>query len=225
MSDNKVKNTNENKIKKTLNRHVYKKYIGLIFFLMVFVYFIPNILMYLNIKNTLGLIPLYLANLDLIATSFNVDNEPIFLKEYLGDLYNLRTYDDYFHSYLSFNIISLISLVSVFIFVLKKTQHLKFDTIIKKHSYMISIFSLMICITYLLPNRYIKIIQDYIFSILINHLSQYVSWIIIALLGLLLSFVVIYAENLLSKSILNKTLIQTFERSRVHTLFSHVYFN
>ena len=117
MSDNKIKNTNDNKVQTTLNRYVYKKYVGLIIFLTIFVYFIPNILMYLNIKNTLGLIPIYLANLDLIATSFNVDNEPIFLKEYFGDLYNTRTIDDYFHSYLSFNIISLISLVSVFIFV------------------------------------------------------------------------------------------------------------
>ena len=225
MSDTKIENTNDNKVQKTLNRHAYKKYIGLIFFLMIFVYCIPKILIYLNTETTLGLIPIYLANMDLIATSFNVDNEPTFFKEYFGDLYNTRTLDDYFYSYLSFNIISLISLVSVFIFVLKKTQHLKFDTIIKKHSYMISIFSLMICITYLLPNRYIKMIQDYIFNILINHLSQYVSWSIITVIGLLLSFAVIYIEHLLSKSILHKTLIKTFEHSGILNLFSHVYFS
>jgi len=189
-------------------------YVGLVIFIILFVGLIPRLLIKL-VKDTdleeQGYIILeaYMANLDLLATSLSFQNGPLALG-YFEYLYK-RT--DIFIGYLSFNIISLISLTSLLFIILIRTKKKFKKTIFSPNIifFILSQFIIMVCITFLFPNKIIEIMMGYLGDILKDNfsLTKSIVWPICVSLGLIISAIVIIFESWINNEIL-QSIIKNF---------------
>jgi hypothetical protein len=189
----------------------YRHYIGLIGFIILFAGLIPILIIeigkYFNIENsTYIFIQGYMANLDLLATCLSFQNGP-FKFGYFEYLYK-RT--DIFIGYLSFNVIALVSLVSL-LFVILLRAHKQFNN--SKYNtniifFILSQFIIMVCITFLFSNRFVIQFMNYVHDILKTNFSfsKSTNWPIVVSSGLILSVFVIYIESIVNNSISNSIL-------------------
>ena len=148
---------------------------------------------------------MYFPNLDLIATCLNFQGGPFGLNmfKYL--------YSDSGPTigYLSLNIIGVLSMMGVLAVLFKKTEYLMkkgSDNIMSK---VMSAGMIMLIITFFFPNRYIRVINKYVYSLLNKFLinsSKNTLWFITFFIGILFSFAIINFEKFVNESIINKNL-------------------
>jgi hypothetical protein len=186
-----------------------KPVIGLILFIIIFIIIIPNVFFKYIITNqnaniTLFILLSYMANLDLLATCLSFHDGP-FNTKLFSQLYK-RT--NHFWGFFSKNIISLITLLAVVLIVLIRTEKMKikFETKMHKMLIIISQLTIILTITFLFPNRYIREFMDVIFkkiNITYDNLSYNIKWLIVFLSGIILSILVILLEAKINNEIVH----------------------
>jgi len=178
------------------------QYLGLIFFIVVFVICIPYI-MYK--RKMYELLTMYFPNLDLIATCLNFQGGPFELNIFKY----LYSVDEPTIGYLSLNLIGLFSMMGVLAVLFKRTEYLirkGCDNIMSK---IMSIGMIMLIVTFFFPNRYIRVFNEYVYNIIKNrfvNMSKNTLWFMTFFSGLLLSFIIIKTEVFLNESIINDKL-------------------
>lgn len=178
------------------------QYLGLFFFIVVFAICLPYIMYKYKMYKFLAM---YFPNLDLIATCLNFQGGPFGLNmfKYL--------YSDSGPTigYLSLNIIGVLSMMGVLAVLFKKTEYLMkkgSDNIMSK---VMSAGMIMLIITFFFPNRYIRVLNKYVYSLLNKFLinsSKNTLWFITFFIGILFSFAIINFEKFVNESIINKNL-------------------
>lgn len=189
------------------------QYLGLIFFIVVFAICIPYIIYKCKMYEFLTM---YFPNLDLIATCLNFQGGPFDLNifKYL--------YSDSGPTigYLSLNIIGVLSMMGVLAVLFKKTEYLMkkgSDNIMSK---VMSTGMIMLIITFFFPNRYIRIFNEYVYSLLNKFLinsSKNTLWFITFFIGILFSFAIINFEKFVNESIIRKNLTKV-----IYNIIHHV---
>lgn len=178
------------------------QYLGLIFFIVVFVICVPYI-MYK--RKMYELLTMYFPNLDLIATCLNFQGGPFELNIFKY----LYSDDEPTIGYLSYNIIGLFSMMGVLAVLFKKTEYLMrkgSDNIMSK---IMAMGMIMLIVTFFFPNRHIRKFNEYVYNIIKNRfviMSKNTLWFITLCLGLLLSFIIIKTEAFLNESIIHERL-------------------
>ena len=186
-----------------------KPIIGLLLFIVIFVIIIPNVFFKYIVTNqnaniTLFILLSYMANLDLLATCLSFHDGPFDTKIF-SQLYK-RT--NKFWGFFSKNIIGLITILSVVLIVLIRTEKMKikFDTKLHKMLIIISQLTIILTITFFFPNRYIRQFMHVIFkkiNITYDNLSYNIKWIIVFLSGIILSILVILFEAKLNNELVH----------------------
>lgn len=205
--------TGEGDKKKTDDKiSAINQYFALIFFIIVFAMIIPYVLASHNLYDILEM---YYPNLDLMATCLNLhggpNNSDIFKYLYLDD--------DPFVGYISVNTIALLSMVGVFVVLLKRLKRklLKSKTKdISDNSNLASVIStgtIMLIITFFFPNRYINQFNEFVYATIKNYtnIDETSLWYLTVFIGFIFSFLIIKTEAVVNKSFINSRLEKVFE--------------
>lgn len=161
---------------------LYKNILGLIIFIVIFVYFIPHVL----IKNKQYLFgTLYFSNLDLIATVLGFSGGPYDIWDYL---YNPASETNY--GFLSSTLVNYLALLGV--------GYVCIDYALKKKNLFggMAMLSIILPITYLLPSNVLVYSMNYTAEMLYNNnIGYYMRWLITVIIGFLLVMLIIATER------------------------------
>ena len=188
---------------KTLTQEEFEKnLLGLFIFLVVFVWFIPHIL----VKNKLYLIAtLYFSNLDMIGTVLGFSGGPYEICKYL---YNPAAVTLF--GFISSNIINYLALIGVgFVCI-------EFATRSKKIHGGLSMLLVILPITYLLPGNFIVYVMNELAEYLHNNnISYYLRWSLTTLVGFIIVAGIIGFERLVT------LLLSPHLERLLHNIYKH----
>ena len=227
MSDKEKKDSNELTVSHSdSNNRIIRAIIGLIIFVGIFCTVIP--LLFLEFTKgkhpqfILLILAYYLGNLDLIATCLGFKNGPF----KSGIFEFLYTRPDSFIGWLSYNLISLITLISILFIVLIKVDMMHIDNRLDHYLLILSHFGIILTITFLLPNRYVEQAMDFTFNTLLKDINkeQYpLAWFISFLVGMLVSVSAIIIEAFVNVEINNIYLKKLFLKTYFSRIFTKLF--
>lgn len=205
---------NSEKNKKIIKKVDYdiKHVVGLVIFILITVIIVPYSYFYLVVKGSKTEIPYFLfeswlANIDLIATCLSFHDGPY--KSGIFEFLFKRT--DTFIGFLSFNIISLITLLAILFIVLLRTDkmNLKDKSGFYTKMVILSQFGIILTITFLFPNRYIEKVMDYTYDKIPNYftLNYHLKWFITVLIGMIMAILIIGFETIINNKVTNHFII------------------
>ena len=193
---------NDDTAKSLTQEEFEKNLLGLFIFLVVFVWFVPHIL----VKNKLYLIAtLYFSNLDMIGTVLGFSGGPYEIWKYL---YNPAAVTLF--GFISSNIINYLALIGVgFVCI-------EFATRSKKISGGLSMLLVILPITYLLPGNFIVYVmnelEEYLHN---NNISYYLRWSLTTLVGFIIVAGIIGFERLVT------LLLSPHLERLLHSIYKH----
>lgn len=200
--------------------------IGLIVFVLLFCTAIP--LLFLKLTKgkhpqfVLLILAYYLGNLDLIATCLGFKNGPF--KSGMFQL--IYTRPKTFIGWLSYNLISLITLISILFIVLMKVDMMHIDNRLDHYLLILSHFGIILTITFLLPNRYVEQAMEFTFNTLLKDINKehyLLAWFISFFVGILLSILAITIEAFVNVEINNIYLKKMFLKTYFSRIFTKLF--
>ena len=200
--------------------------IGLIVFVLIFCTGMP--LLFLKLSKgkppqfILLILAYYLGNLDLIATCLGFKSGPF--KSGMFQL--IYTRPETFIGWLSYNLISLITLISILFIVLMKVDMMHIDNRLDHYLLILSHYGIILTITFLLPNRYVEQAMNYTFNTLLKDINkeQYpLAWFISFLVGMLVSVSAIIIEAFVNVEINNIYLKKMFLKTYFSRIFTKLF--
>ena len=200
--------------------------IGLIVFVLIFCTGVP--LLFLKLSKgkhpqfVLLILAYYLGNLDLIATCLGFKSGPF--KSGMFQL--IYTRPETFIGWLSYNLISLITLISILFIVLLKVDMMHIDNRLDHYLLILSHFGIILTITFLLPNRYVEQAMEFTFNTLLKDINkeQYtLAWFISFFVGILVSIAAIMTEAYINVEMNNIYLKKQFLKTYFSRIFTKLF--
>ena len=200
--------------------------IGLIMFIGIFCTAVP--LAFLSLTKgrhpqfVLLILAYYLGNLDLIATCIGFKSGPF--KSRVFEL--IYTRPETFIGWLSYNIISLVTLISILFIVLIKVDMMHVDNRLDHYLLILSHFGIILTITFLLPNRYVEQAMEFTFNTLLKDINkeQYaLAWFISFFVGILVSLAAIMTEAYVNVEVNNIYLKKQFLKTYFSRIFTKLF--